>query len=90
MNSTITEDKIISDYIKIPPGENDDLIGQTYRCLCNKNEAKVVQRGWTADWKERIVFLDNDEVWNLQGFFLNWQSVDAVEVPVREDEAASL
>ncbi len=60
-------------YIRTQPSEKDDLIGQVFKCNCNGNVAAVIQRGWTEDGRRSIVFLDNDEVWGLEEFFLNWK-----------------
>lgn len=62
-----------SNYIKIQPSEKDDLIGQSFKCNCDGNVATVIQRGWTENWQEKIVFLDNGAVWGLEQFFLNWK-----------------
>lgn len=66
----------MSNYIRTRPGEKDELIGQLYKCNCDGIVATVIQRGWTENWQENIVFLDNDAVWGLEQFFANWKLVE--------------
>lgn len=62
-------------YTKIQASKNDALIGQVYRCKCNGKTAIVTNRGTNefAGIEIPIVYLSNGEVWNLVGFFNNWE-----------------
>lgn len=62
--------------IKIRPSERDSLINQKF--LRNDQRVTVRQRGWTEDFQSRLVILDNDEIWGLEEFFLNWQPLENI------------